>query len=131
MELIQFKDGRGKSFLLHVSQDEALQLVRSLVVQIQTWDPNSERVEFTSCVHTLVVVGKEDKKSNCYFSAAVTPYPVRMPRGFRETLQERLVNEEAVSEFDKSRRREQDCLPLTDYEKTLLAQFLKSLTSTP
>jgi hypothetical protein len=32
-----------------------------------------------------------------------------------------------TQEFDEKRRKERDCLPLTDYEKLLLREFLKYL----
>lgn len=32
-----------------------------------------------------------------------------------------------IEEFNRARQKEKNCLPLTDYEKMLLAQFLRSL----
>jgi len=32
-----------------------------------------------------------------------------------------------IQDFDQKRRKERNCLPLTDYEKLLLREFLKSL----
>ncbi len=35
--------------------------------------------------------------------------------------------EQEIKEFDKQRQQDRGCLPLTDYEKVLLHQFLDSL----
>lgn len=34
-----------------------------------------------------------------------------------------------IEDFNRERQEKKDCLPLTDYEKLLLAQFLRSLIS--
>ena len=64
MELVQFKDGKRKAFFLRVDQDEALQLIKSLAAQVLSWDPNSERVEFSNCIHSLES-GSEDRDMWC------------------------------------------------------------------
>lgn len=116
------RKGKQPIFFLHVDQQEAIDMIRSLSEQISTFDSNNNRKEWGSLAYS-----HNDQKEvrGCYFSVAVSSTPARLPPVFKDAVDITLRKLMAITLRTNSSRAKKEVRSVLDqfynYTRTILS----------